>query len=221
MKIKITKKKIKNSYIKVTSELLVEVVVPEEATEKYINSLIKKRDIWIEKKLEFFKKYSEPKIEKKYISGETIRYLGRNYKLKVIQDKKIYVKYHKGHIHLYCHKNTDIKNKKYAIEKWIREHGKEKFNCLVKKHLKKMNIPLEGINIKFRVMKSRWGSYNSSKGEIIFNWKLFEKSVYGIEYVIVHELAHLKHNNHKKEFYNYITYLLPDWKKRMDSLYNN
>jgi predicted metal-dependent hydrolase len=67
-------------------------------------------------------------------------------------------------------------------------------------------------------MKTRWGSCNPSKGYINLNSELIKKAKESIEYVIFHELTHLVHLNHSKEFYNYLDTYMPDWRKRKDKL---
>jgi hypothetical protein len=63
-------------------------------------------------------------------------------------------------------------------------------------------------------MKSRWGSCLPSNNKVIFNLSLIKTPICCIEYVVLHELAHFKHQNHSKNFYNFITIFMPDWKER-------
>lgn len=216
MQIIIARKKIKNSNLKVRPNFTVELSVPESASQEYIDSFLEKKKDWIEKQIQFFKDNLINETEKKYISGESVKYLGKNYRLKVHKGKEKYVKFMRGYIHLYCLENSDLEAKKELLQNWLKERAKDKIMTIVNKYLDKLEeIP----HIKFRDMKTRWGSCNSEKKRIIFNWKLIEKSPYGIEYVIVHELVHLKYNNHSKSFFKYLSVKLPDWEKRRESLY--
>ena len=63
-------------------------------------------------------------------------------------------------------------------------------------------------------MKSRWGSCLPFNNKIILNLNLIKTPMCCIEYVILHELSHFKHHNHSKNFYNFITLFMPDWKER-------
>lgn len=216
MNIKVIKKNIKNSYIKVRPNLSVDVSVPEEATEEYIKLFLEKRKEWIEEQQDFFRNFSTEPVEKKYISGECVRYLGKNYRLKVFHGEKEFVKFFRGYIQIHCSKDTNIEFKKSLLENWLKERAVEKIMNLAKKYLNKLE---EQPQIKFRDMKTRWGSCNSEKKRIIFNWKLVEKSSYGIEYVVAHELAHLKYDSHDNKFFRYLAVQLPDWERRRDSLY--
>ena len=63
-------------------------------------------------------------------------------------------------------------------------------------------------------MKSRWGSCIPSRNKVIFNLNLIKTPMCCIEYVVLHELSHLKYQNHSKNFYNFISIFMPDWKER-------
>ena len=216
MQIIVARKKIKNSNLKVRPNFTVELSVPESASQEYIDSFLEKKKDWIEKQIQFFKDNLTNETEKKYISGESVKYLGKNYRLKVHKGKEKYVKFMRGYIHLYCLENSDLEAKKELLQNWLKERAKDKIMTIANKYLDKLE---ERPHIKFRDMKTRWGSCNSEKKRIIFNWKLIEKSPYGIEYVVVHELVHLKYNNHSKSFFKYLSVKLPDWEKRRESLY--
>ncbi|MGL5459361.1 MAG: M48 family metallopeptidase [Cetobacterium sp.] len=216
MQVKVTRKKIKNINLKVRPDFTVELSAPESASQEYIDSFLEKKKDWIKKQIQFFKDNLTNETEKKYISGESVKYLGKNYRLKVHKGKEKYVKFMRGYIHLYCLENSDLEDKKELLQNWLRERAKDKIMIIAKKYLDRLE---EVPHIKFRDMKTRWGSCNSEKKRIIFNWKLIEKSSYGIEYVVVHELVHLKCNNHSKTFFKYVSVKLPDWEKRRESLY--
>lgn len=217
MQIIVARKKIKNSNLKVRPNFTVELSVPESASQEYIDSFLEKKKDWIEKQIQFFKDNLINETEKKYISGENVKYLGKNYRLKVHKGKEKYVKFMRGYIHLYCLENSGLEDKKELLQNWLKERAKDKIMVIAKKYLDKLE---EVPDIKFRDMKTRWGSCNSEKKRIIFNWRLIEKSPYGIEYVVVHELVHLKYNNHSKAFFKYLSVKLPDWEKRREILYN-
>lgn len=68
--------------------------------------------------------------------------------------------------------------------------------------------------VSFRVMKTRWGSCTPGKGTIRFNLQLADKPQECVEYVVVHELAHLVHANHSADFWGVVEEILPDWKER-------
>ena len=72
----------------------------------------------------------------------------------------------------------------------------------------------DSINVRIRKMKTRWGSCNKTKKYINLNLNLIKKPKICIEYVVFHELAHLIYPNHSKDFYNYLSLYMSDWKER-------
>ncbi|MDE4992440.1 M48 metallopeptidase family protein, partial [Francisella tularensis] len=80
-------------------------------------------------------------------------------------------------------------------------------NNLVAKYLKITNQEITGVTIK--KTKTRWGSCNYVKKTINLNFNLFLRDIQAIEYVVLHEIAHLTHTNHSKEFYAYVASYIP------------
>lgn len=219
MNVKIIKKVIKNPNIKVrpTGEVL--LTVPLETSDEYIEKLLIKRDSWIKEQLEFFKKNFVVAKEKNYISGDSVKYLGRSYRLKVMASKEEKVTFYRGYIYIHTEKIEDRDCKKLLLETWYRKRCEIIFNEIVQKYVKTLNLSLDKVGI--RDMRTRWGSCNYEKRKINLNTKLIEKSKYCIEYVVLHELAHLKYPNHGKRFYNYLLTHMPDYEWRKERLEEN
>jgi len=105
-------------------------------------------------------------------------------------------------------KNSLLKN----IDEFYREKAKEIIPELVSKYSKQMN--LYSTSIKFRKNKNTWGSCNYKNG-LNFNILLVKYPIEIVEYVVIHELAHIKHKNHSKKFWDLVEVYCPDYKKRM------
>ena len=219
MDIKIIRKVIKNPNIKVRPTGEIVLTVPLETSDEYIEKLFVKREGWIKEQLEFFKKNFVVAKEKNYISGDSIRYLGRSYRLKVMASKEEKVTFYRGYIYIHTEKIEDRDYKKFLLETWYRKRCEIIFNEIVQKYVKTLNLSLDKVGI--RDMRTRWGSCNYEKRKINLNTKLIEKSKYCIEYVILHELAHLKYPNHGKRFYNYLLTHMPDYEWRKERLEEN
>ena len=100
--------------------------------------------------------------------------------------------------------------KKKVMEKWYFENAKKLFLKFMEKWLEILNEHVEKVAIK--PMKTRWGSCNYVKKYINLNTELIKRTPFEIEYVILHELTHLKYPNHGKGFYNYIERYMPNYK---------
>jgi len=214
MQIQILKKNVKNLTIRIKPTAEIVVSVPKRLPDEVVNEFIKSKENWIKSKLKIIS--SRIKHQKEYVSGENFEYLGKNYRLKVIESKKEYVKLDKEFCYLYVKNKNDFAKKYKLIENWYREKAKEIFFLKIEKYNK---ITQKEINkITIRKMKTRWGSCNYNKKYINLNLELIKKPIECIEYVVFHELTHLIHPNHSKEFYDYISTYMPDWKRRKERL---
>ncbi len=213
--VKIIKKDIKNITLKVKPTCDVVLTVPLRTDDKHIEHILKKRNDWINKKIDFFQLNN--KIEnKEYVSGESFKYLGKNYRLKVIESKEEEVKLLRGYIQIFIKNKMDFKRKEKLLNDWYTKRAENYFEKIVENYLH--IVKKEVKNIRIRQMKTRWGSCNPLKSYINLNSELIKKSKESIEYVIFHELAHLIYDNHSREFYNYLNTYMPDWKKRKEKL---
>ncbi len=213
--VKIIKKDIKNITLKVKPTCDVVLTVPLKTDDKHIEYILKKRNKWICNKIDFFK--SNNKIEnKEYESGESFKYLGKSYRLKVIEADEEEVKLLGAYIQIFIKNKMDLKKKEKLLSDWYTKRAENYFEKIVENYLH--IVKKEVKSIKIRQMKTRWGSCNPSKSYINLNTELIKKSKSSIEYVIFHELAHLVHPNHSKEFYKYLNTYMPDWKKRKEKL---
>ncbi|MDY0321948.1 MAG: SprT family zinc-dependent metalloprotease [Arcobacteraceae bacterium] len=210
MNLVIVKKKIKNSYIRILPTLEVRVSVPKNATDYYINNLINSKQDWILQKLDFVSKQQHNKISQ-LNTDDKIYYLGLEYVIKVIQSNKNNVTFEGNTLLLYT-KNNEFEYKQKLLDKFYLLNAKNILTEIVENYtfLVKKNVNC----VKIRKMSSRWGSCNYIKCTINLNSELMKKPLKFIEYVVLHELAHLTHPNHSKDFYTYIERFMPDWKQR-------
>ncbi len=209
--VEILRKDVKNFTLRVKPNGKTELVVPLLATKKHIDKILEKRKNWIDEKKEYFSKFKS--VEKKLISGENMKYLGKNYRLKVYETyKNERVILSRGKLNLYVKNKDDYNKKLNLIECWYKEKAMIHFLNTVNKYNK--ITQKDSINVRIRKMKTRWGSCNKTKKYINLNLNLIKKPKICIEYVVFHELAHLIYPNHSKDFYNYLSLYMSDWKER-------
>ena len=217
MEVTIIRKRVKNLNLRVKPNLEVILSAPINLERKYIDNFLDSKQSWIDRQLNFFRECSTQNIEKEFVSGENFRYLGKNYRLKVIEDIKDEVELQNDFLMLYISNKSDIELKRRVIKEWYQNRAKEVFQKLIEKYQPIVKKKINRITLK--EMKTRWGSCNSQKGYINLNLHLIHQPTRCIEYVVAHELAHLVHPNHSKEFYNYLSYLLPDWRELRERLH--
>ena len=203
-------KDVKHTNLKVRPNKEVILTVPLNMTDKEIDHILKKREGWIDKQIELFRK--NEKLFKELVSGENFVYLGRNYRLKIIESKEEKAKLSRGYFEVYVKDKNNYSKKEKLINEWYKAKAKEHFYQSIEKYAPIVKVKIN--NIRIRQMKTRWGSCNPKKSYINLNLELIKKPKVAIEYVVFHELVHLVHHNHDKKFYNYLSLHMPDWKKR-------
>ncbi|MBR6378701.1 MAG: M48 family metallopeptidase [Fibrobacter sp.] len=203
--------------ISVLPDSSVEVVAPIGTSMELVNQKVRKKAPWIVEKQDWFAKFPKATLPRQYLGGETHLYMGRRYRLKVEKSKERLVKIDGGFIKIV---SADVRPAivKKLLDEWLRNKAKAQFKKIfddcIKKYAKSVAPRLQ-----IRDMKTRWGSL--SKGGILtLNIKLIAAPKECIEYVVVHELCHLKYPNHDSKFYRLLDTRLPDWERRKNKLEN-
>lgn len=211
------RKNVKNINLNVRPDMTVVISANKNVPLQFILDFVKEKAPWIIKNLQHFKK-TQPEVihrEKEFVSGESFRYLGKQYRLKVEESNEEYIKCIRGFIFLYVKDKNDEQRKQKLFNKWIRNRANIVFNESLNKMyplIEKYRISKPKINI--RQMKARWGTCIIDSNKIILNFDLIKAPKYCIDYVVLHELIHFKYRNHDDEFYSFLTALMPDWKQR-------
>ncbi len=204
--------------IVVSPELTVDVYAPIDAENNQIDALVQKKAGWIARKLDLLDGYHPLPAPTRYLTGETIVYLGRQYRLKIENGPPQPAKLHGRFLRVWVKDKTDMKTVKQSVDAWFRQRAHEVFKRYLSKCREitsRHGVPEPLLTV--RTMHRRWGSCSPS-GRITLNVKLVQVPVHCIEYVIIHELCHLQHHNHSKSFYSLLTRCLPDWQKRKEIL---
>jgi len=203
--------------IRVHTDGSVIVLAPIETLESDILEKLKRKAPWILKQIKYFETFKLKTPERQYVSGETHLYLGKQYRLKILESEVKNVKAIRGTLEV----SSPIKSSnevKKLLTTWYKHRAEIIFQKVLTEVLplfNKYNIPKPILQL--RKMEKRWGSCTRS-GKIILNPDLIKAPKASIEYVLIHELAHLVHFNHTKSFYNLQEQLMPDWKKWKDRL---
>ncbi|HOO47291.1 MAG TPA: SprT family zinc-dependent metalloprotease [Deltaproteobacteria bacterium] len=194
------------------------VRAPNGTSSDIIKGMMKKRSRWIQRQMDYFSKFEPRTTNRKYLSGETHLYLGRQYRLKVNIGEKDEVKLTRGFLHVCSRSGRDQKKIRLILDAWYKARAKIKFTESLKKCFPKFKAwDHEYPQINIRRMKSRWGSL-SSRGVITLNVDLIRAPSECIDYVITHELCHQEHKKHGSDFYKLLEKMMPDWERRKHTL---
>jgi predicted metal-dependent hydrolase len=204
--------------ISVHPDLRVTVTAPEQTEAADIEAKVLKRAPWILRQQRDFQRYLPHLPPRQYVSGETHRYLGRQYRLKVIEDQEERVKLAQGRFFIYVRDKTDTERVKILLDRWYRNHARRVFlerldACYPR--AERLGAPYPEVDI--RVYKTRWGSCNSPD-RIALNLKLIQVPKRYIDYVVMHELCHLIERNHSPRFRELLDRAMPDWRERKREL---
>ena len=196
--------------ISVKPDLKVYVRAPFDTSLEKIKEKLKNKAPWIIKQQSFFLSFHPKLPTRKFISGETHLYMGRQYRLKIIQGKDELVKL-KGKFLVVTTNNKT--NTKLLVNDWYLKHAKNKFQSIAQPLIEKFRkYKVRPTSIVLREMPTRWGSC-TPKGKVILNPELIKAPTGCIEYVIIHELCHLIHHDHTRKFIDLQTKEMPDWEK--------
>lgn len=209
MRIKVTKKKIKNIIIKINREGEILVSAPLNVSDSYIRKVIASKEEWIKSKLASVVSKKE-KLER-LNSGEVFNYLGKSYIVEVKRSEFEYCELKDDRFLIYIKENSN-QRREFLINRWIVENFYPKVVEMTKDIGKKIGYSANVI--KFKDMKTRWGSCNSLTRSITYNHQLYQKSMDIIEYVVLHELSHIPYPHHQKSFWDFVERYMPDWKIR-------
>lgn len=201
----------------ITPDLHIGVRCPHNADNERIELFLKRKWFWLEKQISFFGKYQRKHYKREYVSGESFRYLGRQYKLVVKRGTRDKVSLLGGVLLVYT--TRGMENGSYTkrlISGWYDEKTDEIFRERFEDIKKKFKYE-DVLDLKIRDMRRRWGSF-VTKNKVILNPKLIYMSKDCIDYVITHELCHLQYKKHNKDFFKLLDKKLPKWKKTKEKL---
>ena len=209
--------------INVFPDMRVEVLAPASKPMDAILARVDRRAQWIVKQWRYFEQYQPTQPERRFVSGETHVYLGRQYRLKVAKAPVSNVKLIGRYFRVQHSDPRDSSGIAELLQDWYVRHASALFTVRADHWLSECRaLSLsEPPSLLVRPMTRRWGSC-SKKGTITLNVDLVKVPLIYIDYVIVHELCHLKIHNHSPAFYRLLTRCMPDWrqrKKRLDTFY--
>lgn len=187
---------------------IVSIVVPVDLSQDRIEKILVNKSKWIRHKIVLHNR-SMPVQPKEYVSGESVTYLGKNYRLKVVEAPEGSVKLINGRMQVALPQGMKAPHAvKAALVEWYKEHAQANFRTRVERY-----APIVGVqpnNIEARSFKARWGSCHLS-GDIQYNWKIIIAPNRIVDYVVVHELCHLKQHDHSPKFWKLVGQVIPEY----------
>jgi predicted metal-dependent hydrolase len=190
------------------------VRAPQRANRLQIVQFVESKADWIRRAQEKVKRLPPPALAREYKPGESFLYLGKSYRLEIVAKASTAL---------------DLKDRFYMAQKslpsarsmftaWYKRRAREVLTARVQQYATKLGFKVN--RVKITSAQCRWGSC-SAKGTLCFTWRLVMAPPPVIDYVVVHELAHLRERNHSKRFWSLVQSFMPDYKTRQDWLKHN
>jgi len=186
---------------------------------KKIEDFLIQKEKWIEKHLQNFAEHALKFPEKKLVQSETFPFLGEALSLRFVPTplKSVFFSRHEKYLQLHLPENSwnevteaDLQHYFPKLQKFYQREAEKLIQERIQIWSNQMQLFPKALN--FRNQKSRWGSC-TSRGSIQINWRLIGAPLEVIDYILVHELAHLRHMNHSKDFWNLVEEHFPELQK--------
>ncbi len=192
--------------LQITNDAQLIVRAPLFASEDHIQKLIDRKAAWIQAKQEYFKQRQSKVLVRKFLPGEEFMFLGKNYTLQAVDDlPKAVVLEDTLKI-----STVVLGNARDHIECWYKARALEHITARVEYFAQITQLKYQSIRVNSAT--TRWGScgYQDS---LNFTWRLIMAPERVVDYVIIHELMHLKQKNHSRRFWQEVAAMMPDYRQ--------
>ena len=192
--------------LQITNDARLIVRAPFFASENLIHKLVHRKESWIKAKQDYFKQRQNKILVRKFVPGEEFLFLGQSYPLvavenlpnAVILDNSLMIS------------RVVLDNARYHIENWYKAKALDYITQKVQYYAQITGLKHESIRVNSAT--TRWGSCGY-KNSLNFSWRLIMAPARVIDYVIIHELMHLKQKNHSRKFWEEVAKIIPDYKQ--------
>ena len=193
----------------------VRVLAPSAISDEKIEEVVKAKQYQIFTKLATWQELNQGKVKRKFVNGQSFLYFGRNYRLSIVDNQDVPLKLSKGYL-------TLDKNKLDKADEIFKQFYKEKGKKKIEERLKLIVEKFEQkpTSIKVMELQNRWASWTPKHG-LNFHWKCTMAPVPVIDYIITHEMVHLKYPNHSPDFWNELDKKMPNFREHQDWLKQN
>lgn len=194
------------------------VDAPESASDRQVRAAVTARARWIHAHLAVIRRRRAHVLPREYVSGESLLYLGRRYCLKVVMkgESPAPVRLRGGYIEVFVpERNPEAVRE--ALNNWYRVRARLVLGERLEAMVSSLRWARTTTAVRLQVMKVQWGSCSPS-GRLTLNPHLVKAPRECIDYVLLHELCHLKEHNHSRNFYRLLERHLPQWRRKKERL---
>jgi predicted metal-dependent hydrolase len=193
----------------------VRVLAPATSSDEKIEEAVKAKQYQIFTKHAKWKELNQGKVNREFVNGQSFLYFGRNYRLSIVDNQDVPLKLSRGYLSL---------NRKYLdkADNVFKIFYKEKAEQKITERLKLIEerFQIKPSSIKVLELQNRWASC-TPKNDLNFHWKCVMAPVPVLDYIITHEMVHLKYPNHSPEFWNELDKKMPNYREHENWLKQN
>lgn len=188
------------------------LLAPPEVDEQLLRQFVHEKSFWIYSRLAEKERLQRAIPTKEYVDGEGFLYLGRSYRLKIVDEQDAPLKLSAGRFRLL---RSEQHRAREHFVRWYSEHARDWLLVRAREYQARMDVTPEGLRVQD--LGYRWGS--CGKGSVLyFHWKTILLPKHIAEYVVVHEMAHLHEPHHTPEFWLRLERAMPDYVQRKEWL---
>lgn len=195
----------------------VSIQAPDNLPQSQLEAIIERRRVWIYKHLAEWRTLNAAAVEREYVNGEGFLYLGRTYRLQWVDEQHVPLLLKGGYFSLRRDEKS-LADPAGVFKTFYRDKGRVKLAQRVAHYTPYLGVEVAGVRVM--ELQHRWGSC-SPDGSINFHWRCMMAPLPMIDYVVVHELAHLRVADHSDAFWHEVGKVLPNYRDRQRWLREN
>ena len=188
------------------------LLAPPEVTEEKLRQFVEEKRFWIYSRLAEKERLQRAIPTKEYVDGEGFLYLGRSYRLKLVDEQAVPLKLSAGRFNLL--RSEQFRAREHFI-RWYSDHARDWLTLRVKSYQGRMDLAPTAVRVQD--LGYRWGSCGKG-AQLYFHWKTILLPKHIAEYVVVHEMTHLHEPHHTPEFWLRLERAMPDYEQRKNWL---
>ena len=192
------------------------LVAPEHFTTSRLDAVVRRKAAWIQQRRRHVESHDLLRAPREFVSGESVLYLGRHYRLKVHPNAAGEAKLRGGWLHVAAPSGVrQTAHVRAVLVSWLRGHAAERLPERVAAWRARAGVEMPRVVIADQ--QKRWGSCDRN-GTIRFNWRIIQAPMRLVDYVVVHELVHLRHRGHGRDYWQAFGRVMPDYELRREDL---
>jgi predicted metal-dependent hydrolase len=195
----------KTTSIYIERDGTVSIIAPAPFNIEKVEQIIESKRSWIYRSLAEWEDLNRTRIHREYVNGESFLYFGRNYRLQLVSEQDEPLMFQQGQFKLV---QAEVQNAPEHFKALYKAKLQKKLKSRLKQYQSKMKK--QSSDIRVMELQNRWGSC-TSKGVINFHWKCAMLPLSVLDYVIVHELAHLGDKSHSPSFWRTVEKVMPNY----------